>query len=433
MTPEEIAKKAKERSENKKKKTEEYSLELDVLTTKAGTIVKPSFRNATIYMQTDKKLIGLFQFNDFAHTAETTKRPFWGKLGAYPKQVIDADVVNLRKYLADEYRVDFKKTNLDDAVTYIAGKNAYDPVHDYLTSLKWDGTPRLETWLIDYLGVEDNEYSRFVGRMTLAGACARIDKPGVKYDYMLILEGEQGIGKSEALKALGGQWFTEMSLTERSKDIVEKMQGAWIIEVPELAVFKKKEIESLKAFITMNEDKERLPYGHRSQMFPRRNIFIGTINPGSNGYLTDNTGNRRFLPVECTEIDPGKIAADRDQLWAEAWLYYQSKAPLYITKDIADKSMDMQRSREIEDSWQGSIENFVKDKDRVTSAEIYTDCLKGFLQNLDRVSQNRISDCLRKANWERKSIRVNGELVKGFMRNKDAIEIETTEDTPWSE
>ena len=432
MTPEEIAKEAKKKADAELNK-------LDTRTTKAGTIVMPSFRNATIYLEIDPKLSGLFQFNDFAHTSETTKRPHWGKLGAYPKPTNDHDVICLRSYLAQEYRVDFSMSNLDNAVTRIALKNAYDPVHDYLTGLKWDEKPRLNTWLTDYMGVEDNKYTRFVGQMTLAAACARIDKPGIKYDYMLILEGKQGIGKSEALKALGGQWFTEMSLTERSKDIVEKMQGAWIIEVPELTVFKKKDIESLKAFITMNEDKERLPYGRRSNIFPRRNIFIGTINPGTNGYLTDNTGNRRFLPVECKTINYNKLRADRDQLWAEAWIYYQSKAPLYITKEMLEISEEMQKSRETMDSWQEKIEEYLKGRDRVTSAEIYTNCINGHLYSLDRVCQTRISDCLRKTGWERKTIRVNGEPVKGFTPNKEfrdrqiKAESEAGDDKPWNE
>ena len=323
--------------------------------------------------------------------------------------------------------------NLNDAVTRVSVKNSYDPVKDYLTSLIWDGKSRVGNWLTDYLGVVDDDYGQFVGKMTLVGACARIDKPGIKYDYMLILEGEQGIGKSEALKALGGEWFNEMSLTGRDKDTVEKMQGCWIIEVPELAVFKKKEIESLKAFITMNKDKERLPWGRRSVTFPRRNVFIGTINPGSNGYLTDNTGNRRFLPVDCKAINVPKLRSDRDQIWAEAWKLYQDGSPLYLSKDITIKSTDMQASREVADAWQEPIEDYIRGRDRVTSKEIYTDGLKGHLHQFDRMKQMRVCDCLRKANWEKKTFRLQGNFTKGFMRNSKAEPIKTSEDVPWSE
>jgi predicted P-loop ATPase len=429
------------KSDNLVKKLKEESdleaIQLDFKSTKSGTIILPTFNNATILLQTNPELVGLFRFNDFAHQTELVKMPSWGRLGDYPKPLTDADVINLRKYLAIAHKADFSMANLSDAVTFVSGKYSYDPVKDYLNSIKWDGTPRIDNWLCTHMNAADNAYTRFVGKMTLVGACARIDKPGIKYDYMLILEGKQGIGKSEACKALGGEWFTEMSLSDRTKETVESMQGAWIIEVPELSVFKKKDIESLKAFITITKDKQRLPYGRRSQIFPRRNIFIGTVNPSNSGYLTDSTGNRRFLPVFCNgDINIGKILADKDQLWAEAWKAYKEKSPLYLTGEISAMSYSEQSSREIDDAWQQEIKNYCKDRIRVTSQEIWTECLHGHIDKLDRTSQMRISDCLQKDGWDRRTIRISGELKKGFSKDPslENAENDTAEDdVPWKE
>ena len=410
----------------------------DVTNHKNGATVLPTFKNMTIYLSTDQTLVGLFRYNRFSHQTEVAVKPDWGSYGSYPKPINDHDIIHLRKYLAEEYGIDCSMANLDNAITYIATKNSYDPVLRYLKSVKWDGEPRIDNWLTEYMGVEEDTYSRFIGKMTLVGACARVDKPGIKYDYMLILEGQQGIGKSEGLRALGGEWFKEMSLTDRTKDTVEKMQGAWIIEVPELSVFKKRDIESLKAFITMNTDKERLPYGRRSQFFPRRNIFVGTINPSNSGYLTDSTGNRRFMPVSCTEINVPRIFADRDQLWAEAWQAYKDNSPLYPTIEISGLSSFAQAKREIVDEWQDDIERHVKDMERVTSTDIWIGCLSGTLDRFDLNSQRRISDCLQKLGWERRTIRVNGKPIKGFSRSEDDIEKRRLDDKesldlPWED
>ena len=420
MNAEEIGKAAK-------KKALAMESDLDVKNTKAGIIILPTFNNATIYLEIDLELKGLFQFNEFAYRSEITRRPPWGKYGDYPRDISDHDVIHLRKMFAKKYGIDFQKSNVDDAVTCVATKNHYDPVKNYLSGLKWGGTPRLDKWLTTYLGVKDNTYSNFVGKMTLAGACSRIDKPGIKYDYMLILEGKQGIGKSKALQALGGEWFREMSLTDRTKETVEKMQGAWIIEVPELSVFKKRDIESLKAFITVNKDAERLPWGRRSVIFPRRNIFFGTINPNNSGYLTDTTGNRRFLPVACHKIDVGALLRDKDQLWAEAWKAYKEKTPLYLSDDITNLSLEEQETREIIGEWREPILTYLEGRDRVTSVEVWQECLGGNLQNLDRFSQMRIADCLYKFGWIRKSIRINNETVKGFMRPVEEVTDEQIE------
>jgi predicted P-loop ATPase len=401
--------------------------DLDIKMRGGETIVLPTPRNATIYLKTDPDLTGLFQYNAFANTCEVAHRPAWGELGDYPRQVNDHDVIHVRILLAEKYDVDFPKQTVDDAITFTATNNPYDPVLNYLTSIKWDGEHRLKNWLVSYLGVEKSYYSQFIGQMTLVAACARVDKPGIKFDHMLILEGAQAVGKSRAVEILGGEWSQEISLTERDKDTVERMQGCWIIEVPELSVFKKRDVESLKAFLTQRQDKQRLPWGRRSAVFPRRSIFIGTINPSAGGYLGDATGNRRFLPVRCWRINHAALMRDRDQLWAEAWHAYRHGFPLYLDERADEEAKQHQENRQTTDEWLTPIKHYVRDKDQVSSVELYEEALGGSKQDLRRSDQMRIAECLTHLKWTRKIFRQNKMVVRGFVPTKEAIRLREKE------
>jgi len=411
----------------------DIKLQLDINHTKTGVKVCSTFKNSIIYLNINEELRPLFRFNRFASSLEISKRPPWGVYGDYPRIVEDKDIIALKKYLIDTYHVDFPKATLDDGVVSFAHENSFDPVYNYLTSLKWDGKKRLDSWLTTYLGVEPTDYSQVVGRMTLAAACARINKPGIKYDYMLILEGPQDIGKSMAVATLGGQWYRAVSLIERTKETVEKMQGAFLIEVPELAVFKKKDIESLKAFITNEIDVERFPYGRRSVVLPRRSIFIGTINPDNSGYFSDTTGNRRFLPVTCGDINLSALQQDKDQIWAEAWAAHLAGCPLYLSKADTKLAQEEQERREIVDEWTDPIRDYIEGKWKVTAVDIWCECLKGFTQDFDRLRQMRVADCMRKLGWVRKVIRVGEETKRGFVDPNHWKDFRENDGTPWDE
>lgn len=415
-------------------RVEANRLNLDVRHTQQGIEVLPTFNNVLIYCGVDENLKKLFQFNIFSSRVEVSRMPPWGDLGECPRSIKNADVVRLKKYLVDTYHVEFSMNILNEAINCEASCNAYDPVRDYLTNLKWDGEKRIGSWLTEYLGVDATAYTSHVGMMTLVAACARIDKPGIKYDYMLILEGEQDIGKSYAIKILGGPYYREISMTERDKDTVERMQGAWIIEVAELAVFKKKDIESLKAFITCSEDAQRLPYEHRSEIFPRRNIFMGTINPDNNGYLSDTTGNRRFLPVACgTEFKLKELARDRDQLWAEAWQVYRGGFPLFIDSksEIGLEARARQAYRQTTDEWQEVIAEYVQHKDRVRGIDIWTECLKGFSSDFDRFRQIRVADIMTKLGWQKGVFRFEGRSQNGYHRKDPKANVTGDTSQPW--
>jgi predicted P-loop ATPase len=304
-------------------------------------------------------------------------------------------------------------------------KNAYHPVRNYIQSIQWDGVRRVNKWLHTYAGADDNKYSSFVGEITLVAAVARVFKPGIKYDHMLILEGEQGIGKSEMFKILAGEWFSEISLIDKNKDTIDKMLGCWILEVAEMDVFKKKDIESLKAFITTSKDKERLSYDRRSQFFERQSIFVGTINCEADGeYLKDKTGNRRFLPVKVGKVDFSALKKDRDQLWAEAFSLYNNGYKIFINEDQISMVQQEQENRVENDAWMDCIRDYLYKGltiiNKVKVSDIWINALNMPIAKISRVDKNRIAHCLRQLGYENKVIRDSeGNLTRYFVLNCD--------------
>jgi putative DNA primase/helicase len=208
---------------------------------------------------------------------------------------------------------------VSDCVSVVAKDYPYHPVREYLKGLKWDGTPRLKIWLAEYLGAEaDPVYLAAVGRKFLISAVARVVIPGCQVDHALVLEGPQDLGKSRTARALAvrPEWFTDDMPDIHSKDAALQLCGRWIVELAELAALRRSELEGMKAFITRPVDVFRPPYGRRTTGVARQSVFIGTTNEAY--YLRDPTGNRRFWPVLCSQIDLDALERDRGQLWAEA-------------------------------------------------------------------------------------------------------------------
>jgi predicted P-loop ATPase len=208
------------------------------------------------------------------------------------------------------------------AVQTAARDHPFHPVRTYLDGLHWDGIERVEGWLTSYLGAEDTEYSRAVGTRWLISAVARVFRPGAKADCCLILEGPQGIRKSTALRTIAGEYFTDELADLGSKDAAMQTRGVWIIELSELDNLGHAEVARIKAFMSRTTDRFRPPYGMRLIESPRQCVFAGTVNHGT--YLRDETGGRRFWPAICGCIHVDALARDRDQLWAEAKVRFES-------------------------------------------------------------------------------------------------------------
>jgi len=235
----------------------------------------------------------------------------------------------------------------------IAYKRKFHPVRDYLDSLKWDGIPRLEEWLIKYGQAADSPYTRAVSAIVLIAAVRRIRQPGCKFDELMVLESEQGMFKSSALRALcpREEWFSDdLPLYADAKEIIERTTGKWIIEASELSGMSARNIDHLKSMLSREKDESRLAYGRTRESYPRQFIIIGTTN--SHKYLQDETGNRRFWPIRLQQFNIPGLKAERDQLWAEAASREAQGESIRLDPGLYGQATVQQERRRIEDPWE---------------------------------------------------------------------------------
>jgi len=272
-----------------------------------------------------------------------------------------------------------KQTHCGQVIKHLAEEYTVNPLKQYLKSKVWDGVKRLDGWLSQYMGTKDDEYTRAVGRKWMISAVARAMDPGCQADHMLILEGSQGIGKSQALRILGGNFYVEFSGGLHSgtaqKDMVAVISGKMIVEMSELATLRRGDMESLKAMLTTPTDEARLSYERHARSYPRTCVFAGTTNEVGQSYIADTTGARRFWPVTCGErgqINSVGLRADADQLWAEAVEAYQDGEDWYSVpvELVAAEQMDRQVTVEDSDPWYTKIRNCLMDPDSFN--EVFT-------------------------------------------------------------
>lgn len=281
----------------------------------------------------------------------------------------DADDAQLKLWLSNEYHVEFPSVKYQDALLKVADSRRYHPVKDYFRQLPvWDGVERVDTLLVDYLGADDNAYTREATRKTITAAVARTYVPGIKFDTMLVLVGPQGIGKSTLFGKLGKDWFSDalkMDMMNRIKDSGEQIQGKLIVEIGEMSGIKKAEIEAVKSFVSRTNDEFRAAYGRHNESRLRQCIVVGTTN-AEEGFLRDITGNRRFWPVHVkggTGIHPWDLTDDIvDQIWAEAKLGYDIGEDLRLSREAQELADDAQRDAMEHDDRQGIIEEYLERK-----------------------------------------------------------------------
>jgi hypothetical protein len=253
------------------------------------------------------------------------------------------------------------------AVGAVARELRIHPVRDWLDTLRWDDTPRIATLTSAYLGAEPTALHHTIGALWLISAVARIYRPGVKADHMLILEGPQGARKSTAIKVLAGEdCFTDELPELGSKDAALHMQGIWIVEIAELDAIGRADVSRIKAFLTRTTDRFRPPYGRYTVEVPRQCVFAGSVNPDT--YLRDETGNRRFWPLRCGTIDIAALARDRDQLWAEAVYRFREGAIWWIDDPalLAD-AREAQDRRYQSDAWDARIDRWLTHETRTVN------------------------------------------------------------------
>lgn len=320
--------------------------------------------NIRLILEHDPKLRGQIRRDEFNHMDVIVGAVPWrtprNKFDQFWKNSDDAC---LRCYLESEpWRISGMQ-KIYDALESVLEANKYHPIRDYLNGVKWDGTERLDTLFIDYLGAPDTELTRAMTRKAFTAAVARVMQPGTKFDYVITIIGTQGIGKSTILKKMGRDWFSDSFMKVDGKEAMEQLQGAWILEIGELAGLKKAEVESIKDFISKDVDTFRVAYGRKNEKFPRQTIFFGTTN--EDNFLRDATGNRRFWPIT---TDKSKVTKsiwedltdeEIDSLWAEAVQRYKDREPLYLPESLEQQARELQECHAEIDERKGLIEEFL--------------------------------------------------------------------------
>jgi predicted P-loop ATPase len=318
-----------------------------------------------------------------------------------PRPVRDVDVGLVQEKLQHLGLKRISKDTVHQAVDIRAHARPFHSVRNYLDSLKWDRTPRLQKVLTHHLGTEPTAYAEKIGQMFLISMVARIYDPGSKVDHMLVLEGAQGALKSTACNVLGGHWFSDhLPDVTAGKDVAQHLNGKWLIEVSEMHAMGRAEAAQLKAFITRTTERYRPSYGRKEVIEPRQCVFIGTTNKDS--YLRDETGGRRFWPVKVGTIDIDALIRDRDQLFAEAVALYRRKETWWPDKDFErEQIMPQQAARYEADAWEENIAPYLKTKVKVTISEIAHDALFIETKRIGTSDQKRIRAALERLGWRR--------------------------------
>lgn len=423
--------------ERKAQANEEFSdedwqkaLELD----KAGK-VKNTLQNLTVILMNDPLLKPLV-FNQLLDGMEIKGDVPWRHPSKFWRDADDAQLISC----VDSHYGTFSARNYDITVAKVTDDRSYHPIREFIENLpEWDGVKRVDTLLIDYLGADDNEYVRAVTRKTLCAAIKRVLYPGCKFDSMLVLNDPQGVGKSTLIAKLAGEWFSDsLNLGDtKDKTAAEKLQGYWILEIGELAGLKKAEVETLRSFLSRQNDIYRAAFGKRATPHLRQCVFFGTTNAES-GYLRDTTGNRRFWPVKTPgtgikhswDLTPELIC----QIWAEALVYVKQGEKLYLSAELEALSKAEQREamesdeREglvrlyldtlLPEDWDGmdifECRNFLTGSDfcdtqkhgtvkrtQVSNMEIWCECFGKERANIRRTDSNELTAILARLGWKR--------------------------------
>ena len=326
--------------------------------------------NALTALRRAPEWVGVLAYDEFAGRVMAMQPPPWiATNGEWkPRPWEDADDTLAAEWLHRE-DVCVNEAVAASAVQAAARDHSFHPVKDYLRDLKWGGTARVAGFASTYLGAEDTPYHRAIGQCFLIGGVARIMRPGCKLDYIPILEGPQGEGKSTAIEILFAPWFTDDIAELGSKDAAMQVRTAWGIEIGELSSMTRGEIERVKAFISRKVDRFRPSYGRHVIEVPRQSVFVGSTNDDE--YLKDATGARRFWPIRCGTLDLKALRRDRDQLWAEAVALYGKGEPWWITDaGLVEEAKEEQAARYVGDAWEELIEGYVQGKADTSVPEV---------------------------------------------------------------
>ena len=379
------------------------------LATNSKGNILASASNALTIIGNDPDLRGTFARNTF--TAEhVLTQPLPAAVSAlapqpagYPRQWSESDVFLMQAYLHRFYSSNFSFEMAQRAMTAAAATHSFHPVMAWIDAQVWDGRPRIDTWLINAFAAADTPYTRAVGAKFLIAGVRRVRSPGCQFDHMPVLEGPQGIGKSRCCRALfGDHWFTDdMPHDFKNKDSPQALLGVWGVELAEVAQItsSKAEIETIKAFLSRRIDRFRPPYGRGFILQPRQGLFIGTTNRSD--WLSDETGNRRFWPIQCEAADPEWVAVNRDQLWAEAAVRETAGESIWLDTDPLRQDAAVEQEKRLEDdSWAPLVRSYLAGRISLQIGDLLT-TIGVSVERQDKRAQMRAARLVKVEGWSR--------------------------------
>lgn len=350
----------------------------------------------------------------------------WAEPGQHAyRAFLDADYSSLRLRLEGRGFKPIGREIIRDIVLWIAERNRFDTAIEWLDRLAWDGVPRVEMFLTNYLMAEDSAYVRAVSRYMWSAVGGRVMDPGCKADMVPIFIGPQGIGKSSAVAALvpAPQFFSEIALGDKDDDLSRKMRGCLVGEIGELRGLHTRELETIKAFLTRTHEKWTPKYREFAVQFPRRLIFIGTTN--ENEFLADPSGHRRMLPVKVGRAALSDLVRDRDQLWAEAREIWKKNGIEFANAEKLARSVHDDHL--ISDPWLDVVEKWLQQMDPMTGKKnadckflhgtaVLKDALGVEHRSISRREEMRISKVLQELGFDRQLEYVGGRRMRVHVR-----------------
>jgi hypothetical protein len=331
----------------------------------------------------------------------------------------DVHVTWAQRALQRDYGVNFGDAAIWHSLLCSAWAHKSHLIRDWMHGLTWDGTSRVGWWLSTYLGATSTEYTRTVGQCFLVSAVARIERPGIQCDHVLVLEGRQGVGKSSCVRILAGSTYLGSLPDVRDKKAAaEVLQGRWIVEIGELDALRGAAGSRVKDFLTQTTDYFRPAYARVAGEYPRQVVFLATTN--EERYLSDATGARRYWPVRCAQLNRARLVADRDQLWAEALTLYRAGASWWGDEQTEAWARDEQEQRYLTDEWETPIAQWLHEKvtpDDITTGGILENILHIPIEKWERTAQTRVGSILTRLGYHVIRRSRDGARVRVYVRS----------------
>ena len=389
---------------------------LEMQINKDGTQkIKPTVPNLITIMEKDKRWKKKIWLNEFSNAIYMKDDP-----------LKDTDYTRIKRWMYKNYNVHFTTDSIVEATNYIAEINGHNPLTSWLNKSVWDGVPRMDEWLVRACGTEDNKLNREIGRRWLIQCVARAMEPGCKADCVLILVGPQGARKSTTFRILGSpEYFCDTPMDIGSSNAYMQIHRAWIYEVAELDSIRRARNSSTKAFLSAQEDTFRLPYARQTVTLKRHTVFCGTTNKAE--FITDETGSRRYWPVQVGKMDTDWTEHNRTQLWSEAVIAYKNGEKWYLENETQEELNEQSSDFRQFDPWYEIVERYIKANGvNISTTDLMEQGLKLEKYQMTRASEMRVGDIMRQLGFERVRRRVFGDRKYIWVKSEkdNVIEME---------